>query len=284
MKTLSTFFAAFFLCMSASGLLGQQPDQPTVDYAAEVKKTVYQMMETYQNLPKTKNAFPLLEFFDKSYETDRIRISIEERVEQKTDNYFDLENLFSLLINTPGLEIDYRINEIIDVYGTENVGYCLFKASYEAKRNGQVYIIGDETVTYFFKRIDGRYKAVRGHFVQVRDRINRAVCPCRLYKSQADENAYMVQVEMPVGTAFAQKVHTFSFKYLKGLHVIEVDGFFYHWEGDQKILVMDNAVGGKSHSDAGQQIGTAKTAAQAITVILRDYMYRRNCSAIKFED
>ncbi len=285
MRFLSIFTIAAMVATAFGSLFAQQPPANTgKDYAAEVRTTLYDFVKAYQEIPKTKDVFSPLQFFDKSYETDRIRINIEERVEIKADKYSDLENLFNMLATTPGLELEYRINEILEVYGTENIGYCSFKASYEAKRFGQVYIIGDETATYFFKRIDGRYKIFRAHFIQVRDRINRAECPCQLYRSQADESAFLAQIEFPTGTAFANKIHTFAFKYISGLHVIVVDGFYYHWEGDEKIVVMDNEVLGKRHPDAGQVIGKAKTNVQAIGIILRDHLYRKNCSAIKFED
>lgn len=279
--TLALLFASLFLPLA--GLFAQTPPTP-IDYAEEVKASVYNMMEVYKNLPKTKNKEKMLAYFDKSYVIDRIRISLEERVEQSTNTYMDLERLFTLLSETPGLEVDYRIDEVIEAYGTENVGYCLFKASYEAKRDGSTYVTGNETVTYFFRRIDGAFRVVRAHSVQVRDQINRAGCPCNVYKSEANLNAYLAQIEVPSGTVFLKKIHTFSFgTEVNGLRIIDVDGIKYSWESGGDITILAQGVGDARVADGGKTIGKARKPLEAIVVIFRDYMYKLNCSSVNLK-
>lgn len=270
---------AFSLCLPF--LASAQPTATNAEYIKEIEAKVREIQQTYAELPQSKNKEKMLSYFSKDYLIDRVRISLDERVEQSVNTIVDLEKLVNVVTNTPNMKIDYKIDEIMTTYASATVGYCMFKASYDVQRDGKPYVKGREIITYFLQKFNDEWKVVRAHSMQVRDQITRSSCPCNIYKSQAEDKSYIATTDIPEGDVFAKKLNTFTFETLpNGFKMIDVDGQKFSWGSDGKITVIATGPG-QTGAIGGKEIGVGKKPVDAMMIILRDYLYPNNCSAIK---
>lgn len=252
-------------------------------YEKEIEATVYAMAKAYEGLSVSKNKDRLLDYFTKDYLVDRVRITLDERVEVQTNNFVDLERLAQLLAETPNMEIHYTVDPIIKTYASPNVGYCIFEATYDFKKDGKPYVSGKETMTYYFQRVDQKWKVTRAHLVQVRERVNLSNCPCTVLKSSSTEGLYMAQIEVPSDTTFRTVRHNITFlNETNGMRLIDVDGTKYTWEYGGSVTVLPQGYQ-RAANDGGRVLGPAKKPIDVIRLILKEGLYPSNCSAVKIE-
>lgn len=276
---LFTLSSLCLIFLGISNSLSAQLDSiPRVKYEKQVKETVNDMLKAYSGIPKTKNIEPFLAFFDKSYTTNRVRINVNSEIEFFNNDILNLEKLLGILKNTPNFEIEYKMGKVFKVWATETTAYIMFEAVFNTRRDNQDYVSGEEMQTYFFKRVNDKWKVIGAQSIQIRENVNRFTCDCHIYKSTASEDTYMATTEIPEGTVFSKKLNTFTFeKTNSGFRMVDVDGQKYSWDSDGTIRLMVKGM----NQEKGEMVGKADKPVEAMMQIIKNSLYPKNCSAVK---
>lgn len=238
------------------------------------------IINEYQRVPKSKNKENYLNFFSKKYIVNRIQYGIDGEMVVKNNDYNDLEKMLNIVTTLNGFETQVKIDKIIEVFATPNRGFVMARLNFKTKRDGEDYMKGSEIHTYFFeKKSEAEWHVISAQSIQIRDFINKHTCSCQVARSQAKDNAYTVNIEVPEGTFYAKHLHYFTFDNQDGVRIVDIDGAKVNWLGNGELQLLNKGF----DLEKGASLGKGSKPGDAMIAVMRT-VYKKRCTNVVIKD
>lgn len=237
---------------------------------------------TYSELGTSRNIDAVLEHMDKKVSSTILGYDIGGKIKTIHSNYDGFARHLKRILYLKGLNIDYKISDIIVTYVRSNVGALIYTVKYKTHRNGETWIKGTETVALTVRRKPKEdWKITHYTVIAVEDEKLKGSCKCELFEDKETGN-YASKTIIPSGEEYSVMFDEFKFQSgSQGVKFIELGDDIYKWKSSGELSYYKNAFAKKDAKIVERKIGSAKTKIAAILLILKRDKYPKSCTRLK---
>lgn len=267
--------------------------------------------ENYSAFSKSKDKEKVLSYMEKDVLGTLVSTDLNNKVTTFDSDFAGFDNHLKGILLREGLNIDYKINNVIRVYVSGDAGIVIYEATYVQKKNDEVWSSGDETVDLTLKRDkDKQWKIIHYTTIGFENAKYKGQCFCGV--KEIENQTYQTSTTAPAGRGYEAYTHSFKFTNKDQDKIIEVAKitekktmvkvgkktepkvetitenytFFLTFAGELYFLKGKNPQTGEmvDVQDAKKEygVGVAPNKEEAMMQIIQKYLMPATCISIKY--
>ncbi|MGF1534668.1 MAG: nuclear transport factor 2 family protein [Bernardetiaceae bacterium] len=233
--------------------------------------------EAYAKVGQTKDAKTVLAHMHPKVSATLVSANVNQSIKVIESDYEGFKSYIASIIRAEGVQIDYKLTDILRVYARGTIGVVAYVVEYTNKKDGAIWAKGSETVTLTFKKIDDAWKIIHYTVVSVEDEKNRGACLCEIFAGGS--NDYVVKTTVPAGRSYETSLNNFEFRTAPvNAHQIRVGDATYHWQASGELWRTD------AKGERTTKMGRAVNHNEVIMAVVRQDLFAENCAQIKVKE
>ncbi|TAE00894.1 MAG: hypothetical protein EAZ97_04585 [Bacteroidetes bacterium] len=243
----------------------------------EIKKLLYAYADAYVKLPQNKKKEAILDYVDEDLTSMNVISAVNGKVSTTVADYKTLSNFLEKIIQTPNFKIKYEVTEIVKTQVRGTTGLIAYSVDYDFTREGMTWSKGSETVLMTLKKDETKWKIVHFTFVNIEDEKFKGTCLCELFKGETGD--YVAKTTVPAGKNYDTKLSNFDFRSdpETGERTIVVEDKSFKWKSSGEVLTAPEKTGKGTNTET--VLGSAKNKEEAVTLILQQSLFTKNCAS-----
>lgn len=233
-----------------------------------VKKQLMNFTQAFSEFVKKKDKNIVLKYMTDDASATITYVDLNSGVKSKFVNYEAFKRRLDEFINTGEVK-SYSNISIHRIKINGNIAVANLSTNVSLSQEGQVLINGSQIVTFILKKINNIWKIYSYSLTETTDEKHKGDCFCTLFKKGT--SAYASKLRVPAGSNYSDFLDVFSFQKEGNNTVIIAGDKTYKWVEGTNIYEQ-NEIG-----DTTTLLGKARTAEEAVIVILQKSIYKENC-------
>lgn len=241
---------------------------------AEIERFVKDYAKAYENITKSRDKQSVLKYVSKDLFSTIIKSNVVDNFGLIQSNYADFDAYLEQLIRTDGMQVSYKIKDILRSKVRGRTGVVVCEIAVQLASKGEIWNKGTEITTFTLKKFKSGWKILNFNVVSIEQEQNKGTCLTELFK--ASTGNYMVKTIVPKGNTYETNLNNFEFNPGNGIIYISKDGEnSYSWLRDGPITKL------ASGNAPEKVIGPAIDEYEAVLNIIKLDLYKDNCLNFK---
>lgn len=234
-----------------------------------VSKLFQDYIKEVNNLDKTRDVKRVLRFFDQNFQTNQTYLGLQGVVSRSSQDISGFAKGLQGLISDRDIKLNLTVNKIT------NISQGRTKATISANLTMDLLVDGNSAEKGGFvvnmaatkSQKTGEWRFVHSDNIRTVEERKAGKCVCYFYERK---DGYVTELFYPVGFEYENKLDVFTMRTDDNdLRTIKANYRQYEWDKSGKVIDV-------FYEDSRKEMGTAKNAKDAITLILAE-KYKNNC-------
>lgn len=274
MKSIHQIFSVFLIVsvFASNNAYGQSKNKADVN---ALKKTLYAFAKAYSNLPTTKSKKDILKHVADNLTSTNIVARINGVTSTDHGNFGTFSSYLNKIIRTENFKVVYEVLDIVKVHLRGTNAVVVYEVKYEFAKGGTVWSKGKETVSMLFHKYGTKWKIQHFTFFNLEDQKFKGACLCEVFSAPTGD--YVAKTTVPTGKSYTTSLTNYIFKGDSRLdRKIIVDDYKFRWKANGEIIA--ESAPPKGVNLKNKHLGNANSKGKAVMLILKEFLFKHNCS------